>query len=85
MLHSLIINNLVSVSWTHFARITSRSALLPDAVLSPHPVTVPVTPLSLMGEGFRLRVGERRSLRALVERGRGTGWRLQKPADGWMV
>lgn len=73
------------VIWTHFACIASRSALLPAAILSPCSLSIPLSSLSLLWEGLRLWLGKRRSFRTLVEGGRGTGWGLQEPADGWMV
>lgn len=39
----------------------------------------------MLWEGLWLWVGQRRSFRAVVERGRGAGWGLQKSPDSWMV
>lgn len=75
----------ISLSQTDFACVSSRSALLLAAVLSPRSLSVPLSAVSLLWERFTLWMGQGLCFRALVERGRGTGRRLQEPTDGRMV
>lgn len=68
---------------THSARVASRPALRPAAVFSEHSVFLRF--VSLLREGFRLRLAQGEGLGALVEGRRGAGRGLQEPPDGRVV
>lgn len=84
-IYQMITESPISVKWTHFAGVASRSALLPAAVLPPCSLLVLLSSFSLLRERLRLWKAQWGSLWVLVQRGRGTGRRVQEPANGWMV